>query len=152
MKTLALLLSMPLLLPAYAEPHRIATLQFLSGCWEGDAGPQGQLEEIFTTPSQNMILGLARVNVQGQTVWHELSRISQEQDKLTYTGHVDGESTVTLTSTMIAANSVTFENASLDFPKLIQYAWVEPHLKIVVSGEENGKPSKLEFKLSRCAK
>lgn len=102
--------------PAHAQPPALAELAFLAGCWSGDG-----LEEHYTTPTTNVILGLSRYVQGGATRQFEFSRITRTDAAVTLTPQPDGGAGTPFRLTAHTDSSVTFENPAHDFPQRIRY-------------------------------
>lgn len=104
----------------------LADLAFMAGCWRGDFAGGAALEEVYTTPSENLILGLSRFLRGGRAVQFEFSRITADSTGITllpFPGGEPSEHAFRLTS--LQAASATFEAPEHDFPKRIRYARAE---------------------------
>lgn len=98
-------------------------LGFMAGCWRGDFGSGAALEEVFTAPSANLILGLSRYLRGGRAVQYEFSRITADSAGialLPYPGGKPSEHAFRLTA--LEGGRATFEAPEHDFPKRIRYA------------------------------
>jgi hypothetical protein len=57
----------------------LARLDFMTGCWEGTFQAErgsGTIEEHYTSPSDNLVLGTTRYILEGRTVMWEFSKIA----------------------------------------------------------------------------
>jgi hypothetical protein len=100
-------------------------LAFLSGCWEGRFGKDGSgtMEEIYTSPSENLMLGTTRYLKEGKAVDYEFTRIEKTEDGVFMTPYPGGrasEHSFRLTS--VEGGRAVFEAPEHDFPKRIIYA------------------------------
>lgn len=109
-----------------AQPAAAPTLDdlaFMAGCWRGDSGGGAVLEEYYTTPSANLILGVSRYLRDGRAVQYELSRITADSTGIVLLPSPGGEpSEHAFRLTAWSAASATFEAPEHDFPKRIRYA------------------------------
>jgi hypothetical protein len=102
--------------------HTLDDLAFMAGCWRGEFANGAALEEIYTAPSANLILGLSRFFRGDQVVQHEFSRITADSTGialLPFPGGVPSEHAFRLTA--LTPGSATFEAPEHDFPKRIHY-------------------------------
>ncbi len=113
------------LVPLQSAPHpTLADLGFLSGCWEGpfnSRGRAGVIEEHYTAPSQNLILGTTRYLVDERAVQFEFTLIRQDSlgvDLIPYPG---GERSDPFRLTSVSDGKAIFENPEHDDPKRIIY-------------------------------
>lgn len=102
-----------------------ATLQdlaFMAGCWRGEFGNGGVLEEFYSGPSDNLIVGTSRFLRGGSAVQFEFSRITRDSTGITllpFPGGRASEHAFRLTA--IAPGRAMFEAPDHDFPKRIRY-------------------------------
>lgn len=119
----ALFLLSPRAGTAQAPPGpTLADLAFLAGCWRGELAGGGELEEFYTSPSDNLILGISRYLRGGRAVQFEFTRIAVDSTGialLPYPGGRPSEHRFRLTA--VEPGRVTFEAPEHDFPKRIRY-------------------------------
>src|SRR5688572_5369243 len=65
--------------PARGRP-KLADLGFMAGCWRGASGDGGTIEEYYTPPTENLILGLSRYLRQGRVTSFEFTTIAARGD------------------------------------------------------------------------
>jgi len=102
--------------------HTLDDLTFMAGCWRGEFADGAELEEFYTTPSANLVLGLSRFLRGDRVVQHEFSRITADSTGialLPFPGGVRSEHAFRLTA--LTPGSATFEAPEHDFPKRIRY-------------------------------
>jgi hypothetical protein len=66
-------------------PRSLESLRFMSGCWRGPAGGGAMLEEYYTVPSANLMLGVSRYVREGKVTDYEFTSIEQREDDLVLT-------------------------------------------------------------------
>jgi hypothetical protein len=100
-------------------------LAFLAGCWEGpfmQDSVEGTMEEHYTTPSENFMLGTTRYMIAGRTVDYELAVIARGEDGRvvlgTYPGGIMG---MPFTLVQVVDGTAIFENPDNEFPKRVIY-------------------------------
>ena len=101
----------------------LSDLAFMAGCWRGDFANGAALEEFYTQPSDNLILGLSRFMRGKRAVQHEFSRITSDSSGITllpFPGGKPSEHAFRLTS--IESGRALFEAPEHDFPKRIRYS------------------------------
>ena len=106
-------------------PAELADLGFMAGCWEGtfqgERGP-GTIEEHYTTPSENLMLGTTRYILNGRTVMFEFSKLEAANGQIVLTPYPRGEpSEHGFRLTRVTEGDATFEAPEHDFPKRIRY-------------------------------
>lgn len=106
-----------------ASTAKLTDLAFMAGCWRGDFANGAALEEFYTRPSDNLILGLSRFMRGNRAVQHEFSRITTDSSGITllpFPGGKPSEHAFRLTS--IESGRALFEAPEHDFPKRIRYS------------------------------
>lgn len=100
-------------------------LAFLAGCWEGpfmQDSVEGTMEEHYTTPTENFILGTTRYIIDGRTIEYELAVIGRDETGrvalVTYPGGAMG---MPFMLTGVVDGTAIFENPGNRFPKRIIY-------------------------------
>lgn len=103
-------------------PTTLDDLAFLAGCWRGDFANGGSLEEFYSSPSANLIVGTSRFLRGDRAVQFEFSRITSDSSGITllpFPGGRPSEHTFRLTA--VDVGSALFEAPEHDFPKRIRY-------------------------------
>lgn len=111
-----------------ATPVRAQSLDnlaFMAGCWEGEYasgdGP-GVIEEHYTSPSANLMLGTTRYLADGEATFFELTRIERTADGVVLTPYPGGaQSEHGFRLVRAGGGEATFEAPEHDFPKRILY-------------------------------
>ncbi len=100
-------------------------LAFLAGCWEGSFARdtlEGTMEEHYTTPSENFILGTTRYIINDITVDYELAVIRRDPSgRVALIPYPSGAMGTPFLLSMVADQTAIFENPGNDFPKRIIY-------------------------------
>jgi hypothetical protein len=114
-----------LALPAAASsptpPGPLEPLRFLAGCWQGTAGRGKVIEEHYTRPSANLILGMTRYTREGVATGYEFSTIAWEDSTIVLTPHPSGQKPVPFRLIKLDRSSAVWENPAHDFPTRIAY-------------------------------
>lgn len=110
--------------PRPTAPHRatLSDLAFMTGCWRGASGPGTTIEEYYTPPSDNLMLGVSRY-VKGSTVVdYEFSIIRAQGDSdLVLTPHPKGQAAADFHMSSLKSGAVEWSNPKHDFPQRITY-------------------------------
>jgi hypothetical protein len=115
---------LPLSAASQAEPPvkaTLAQLSWLAGVWTGSAGP-ARFEERWTPAGGGAMLAVSRTITGDRMVAFEFLRIVEREGTLIYIAQPNGRPPTEFRLSTIAANTVSFENPSHDFPKLIVYS------------------------------
>ena len=103
------------------EIPQLSRLAFMTGCWNGEAGTGTIIEEHYTTPTENVMLGTTRYVSGGRTVSFELTTIRRDSTGVYLTPYPNGEVSDVFRLTRIDNRTAVFENPEHDFPKRITY-------------------------------
>src|SRR2546428_7415794 len=57
----------------------LSKLKFMAGCWQGPLDQDTQVEEIWTTPSENLLVATTRILKKGRAIEFEFTRIRSEE-------------------------------------------------------------------------
>jgi hypothetical protein len=106
---------------APAARGAIAQLAWLAGTWSGGDGPVS-FEERWTPPAGGAMLAVSRTLKGDRMVAFEFLRIVERDGGLIYIAQPNGRPPTEFTLTAMTADSVTFENPTHDFPKMIRYS------------------------------
>lgn len=106
----------------------LADLSFMRGCWEGSFESRrgtGTIEEYYTRPSANIILGTTRYIVDGRTVQFEFSLIAADSLGILLRPYPGGNASPDdFRLTSLDGGRAVFESPEHDYPKRIIY-WTE---------------------------
>ncbi len=145
--SLAVLLATALSVPLSAQtPPSLADLAFMSGCWEGGFGGGGIIEERYTPPSENVMLGTTRYLRGARAVQFELTAIRIDAEgAVTLRPYPGGEASphaFRLTSVDRSDTpSAVFEAPDNDFPKRIVYRRDPADPATLIARIDNGEGS-----------
>ncbi len=129
-----------------AAQHSMSAVAFMTGCWEGPFGSgerQGVIEERYTTPSANVLLGTTRYLRDGRAVQFEFTLLEVADGVLVMTPYPRGaRSEHSFALTEVAGQRAVFEAPEHDFPKRIIYdGSVEGALTASIDGGEGSTES-----------
>lgn len=134
--------------PALAQTPALENLGFMTGCWQSTPDERGTvLEENYTTPSTNLILGMSRYLRGGSAVMFEFSRIMRSDTAVVLTPHPRGVASVGFRLARLAGDTASFENPAHDFPQRIIYRRDGDGL---VARVENMGGEGQEWRMTRC--
>jgi hypothetical protein len=103
-------------LAAQAKP-----LAFLAGCWQGSFRGGGVIEEHYTTPSADLVLGTTRYLRDGRAIDFELTLIRITDSGTVLTPYPKGTASVSFRQKELGEAHVVWENLAHDFPKRVIY-------------------------------
>ena len=107
--------------PSRAAPPTLADLAFMAGCWRGPSGDGGTIEEYYTAPADNLILGVSRYTKGHRVTDYEFSTIAREGREIVLTPRPSGQEPAPFRLTRLDSTGAVWENPSHDFPTLIAY-------------------------------
>ena len=124
-------------------------LTWLAGKWTGTQDGL-EMEEIWTPPKGNTMLGVHRDVKGGRTVSYEFLRIEAKADAITYWSSPGGRPPTPFRMIELRDKRVVFENAEHDFPQRIIY-WLDSKgsLHAKIEGKLRGKPAAEEWSWRR---
>jgi hypothetical protein len=130
----------------------VEQLGWLAGCWEGTLSSGATYEEMWLAPRAGMLVGVARMTRGDRALSFEFMRIGVDDGALVYAAQPGGREATVFRATLVAADSVVFENPAHDFPQRIRYRHDEPDgLVATIDGERGGERRAMEFALRRVA-
>lgn len=120
---------------------------FLSGCWEQRTEAGRWTEECWTDTRGGLMIGSGR-DGNGDKVGHwEWMRIERGADgALTFYGSPKGATPIGFQATEADGNSITFVNASHDYPQRVRYVVTATGLDAEVSLADGSKPNKWSYR------
>jgi Domain of unknown function (DUF6265) len=118
---LPLLLGAPAPAPSPDVSPTLADLAFMAGCWRGPSGEGTTIEEYYTAPADNLILGVSRYTKGAWVTDYEFSTIAREGAEIVLTPRPSGQEPAPFRLTRLDSTGAVWENPSHDFPTLISY-------------------------------
>jgi hypothetical protein len=164
MRTLVPALLVALLASSAAPANRapsslrptLADLGFMAGCWRG-AGEGGTvINEYYTPPSENLILGVSRYTKGGRVTSYEFATIAAQGDSdLVLTPRPVGQSPADFSLTRLQPGMAVWSNPKHDFPQVISYRKLgDDSLAARIEGPGPSGPQSSEWKMGKvlCGK
>jgi hypothetical protein len=99
----------------------LAMLEFMSGCWRGPAGQGGTIEEYYTRPSANVMLGVTRYLRGDRVTGFEFTSFVREDTAIVVTPRPEGQEPAQFRMTRLDQKNAVWENPRHDYPQLISY-------------------------------
>jgi hypothetical protein len=141
---------------ATSSPHpaagsRVSDLAFMAGCWRGVTRSGTTIEEFYTAPSANLIVGVTRYVRDGRAVDFEFTRIDQTDSGAVITPHPKGVRSVSFAPKVLESNRVVWENPAHDFPQRIVYTRVAADTLVArIEGKTPRGERSLEWRMTRA--
>jgi hypothetical protein len=135
---------------ASAAGSRVSDLAFMGGCWRGVTRSGTTIEEFYTAPTANQMLGVTRYVRDGRVVDFEFTRIDQTDSGAVLTPHPKAVRSVSFAPRVIESDRAVWENAAHDFPQRILY-WrtSEDTLVARIEGKTPQGARSLEWRMAR---
>jgi hypothetical protein len=135
-----------------AEAATLPMPAFLSGCWEQRAETGQWTEECWTDTRGGVMIGSGRAG-KGDAVGHwEWMRIERSTDgAVTFYGSPKGAPAVGFKAREADGKSITFVNASHDFPQRVRYVTTDTGLDAEISLADGSKPERWSYKRTASA-
>ena len=127
----------------------IDSLSWMAGTWTGADG-EAEMEEHWTQPKGDSLIGMHRDVAGGRTVSFEFLRIEASGGAITYWASPMGRPATPFKLVESGGKRAVFENAEKDFPHRILY-WIgdDGLLHARTEGSKNGKPLSEEWAWKR---
>lgn len=106
---------------ATRPPGALSTLGFMAGCWRGTMPGGAVIEEYYTAPSANVMLGVTRYLRGDRVTAFEFTSIVRNDSAIVVTPRPEGQRPAPFRVTRLAKDSAVWENPEHDFPRLIAY-------------------------------
>jgi len=137
---------------ATAQAPDLNQLSWMAGAWSGTQ-ERTQMEEHWTAPLANSMLGMHRDVTADKTVSFEFLRIEKRPGGIVYVAQPRGNPPTDFAMVEMSGQRVVFENKAHDFPQRIIY-WSEPNkpdvLNARVEGTQNGRSRSIEWSWRRA--
>jgi hypothetical protein len=129
----------------------VSDLGFMAGCWRGLTRSGTTIEEFYTPPSSNLVLGTTRYVRDGRVVDFEFTRIDQTDSGAVITPHPKGVRSVSFAPKVVERNRAVWENPTHDFPQRILYTRVADDTLVArIEGRTPSGDRALEWRMVRA--
>jgi hypothetical protein len=137
--------------PPSAVHSRVSDLGFMAGCWRGVTGSGTTIEEFYTGPASNVIIGTTRYVREGRVVDFEFTRIDQTDSGAVITPHPKGVRSVSFAPRLVESNRAVWENPTHDFPQRILYTRVGADTLVArIEGRTPSGDRALEWRMTKA--
>lgn len=135
---------------ASAQEKDLSTFSWLAGAWDSRDGAR-TVEEIWTSPTANSMIGMSRTIADGKTIEFEFLRIEKRDGELFYVPQPNGRPPIAFRLTSSDGRKFVFENTSgEDRVNRIEYRRDgDDGVVARVEGTRDGKPFALEYRYRR---
>lgn len=137
---------------AVSEAQTLQGLGWLEGRWRGTTSDGETFEALYSSPEGGVILSVNKCFAGDRLLFTELERFEARDGRVVMTPFPGGQRACTfdLVEHDPTARRVVFANPANDFPERIVYERPsDAALRIVVSGQQGGRPVTLVLDLRR---
>ena len=128
----------------------LSKLKFMAGCWQGPLDQDTQVEEIWSTPSENLLVATTRILQKGRAIEFEFTRIEATDSGLVFAASSNGKPFDEYVMKTLVDEYVAFENPRKTFPQRIIYRLASDGA-LIPRNEGEGQPSiELRMKKTKC--
>lgn len=137
---------------ALATEQGVEQVSWLAGCWQGQFGEPGTVEQ-WLSPAGGTMLGVSRTVRQGRTVEFEFMQLRLLPDGvLAFIAQPSGRPPTAFRAVSLSGSEAVFENPEHDFPQRIRYLRPDAsRLWASIEGGRGGALRKLEFSFARVS-
>ncbi len=128
----------------------LTALAWLAGDWEM-ATPGGVVEEHWTSPSANLLVGMSRTVRDGRTTAFEFIRVERRAEGVFYVAQPGGRPPTDFRLSSASAAELVFEGDGRDRVRRIVYRKEGDGLVATVEGEQQGTAFRQEYRYARRA-
>lgn len=96
-------------------------LKFMAGCWQGRLDEDTVVEEIWSNPTENLLISTTRYIQRNRATSFEMSRILATDSTVTFSASSEGRPFDEYTMTQLVDEFVLFENPKKSSPQKISY-------------------------------
>ena len=118
--SLASMVALSLAAAALPESNPLASVAWLTGCWEASR-PNATIEEHWLAPRGGVMLEVGRTVRNDSLAEYEMVVLRARGGRLVYESHPSGQPSAEFTSTAASDSEVVFENPAHDFPRRVGY-------------------------------
>ena len=135
---------------AEAKPSvDFSKLKFMEGCWAGHLDKDRDVEELWSTTSENLLLSFTRYLTKGKATGYEFSRIQATDSGVVFAAASDGKPEDVYKLSRVVAEYVLFENPKKTFPQRIMYRLASDGA-LIPRNEGEGPSVEVRFHRVKC--
>ena len=99
----------------------LSAISFMSGCWTGPSPNGATIEEHYTSPSENLLIGMTRYVRNGRVVDFEFTTVERTDSTFVMTPRPKGVKSDSFPLKEVSDGRAMWENLKHDFPQRIIY-------------------------------
>jgi hypothetical protein len=124
--------------------------KFMEGCWRAQTGKDEAVEEIWTSPSENLLLATTRYLTKNRATGYEFTRIQWVDSVVVFAASSDGKPEEVYPLKTLASEYVLFENpGKKGFPTRIIYRMASDGA-LIPRNEGDGPSIEIRFQRVKC--
>jgi hypothetical protein len=104
-----------------AAPPPLSTIAFMTGCWRGPSSTGATIEEQYSEPTDNLVIGMTRYVRGGRVVDFEFTTIERTDSTFVMTPRPKGVKSDPFALKEVTDDRAVWENPKHDFPQRIIY-------------------------------
>jgi hypothetical protein len=136
-----------LVMLAEAATATLPMPSFLAGCWEQRREEERWTEECWTTARGQMMIGSGRAGSGDKVGNWEWMRIERAGDgSITFYASPNGKAVVPFKASAADSKSITFVNATHDFPQRVRYQRTNAGVDAEISLADGSKPVRWSYR------
>ena len=127
--------------PDFAPAQSFSKLGFMAGCWTGLLTKDKVVEEIWTSPAENLMQASTRTLEKKRATSWEFTTIEKADSTLLFISTVREEPADTFRLKFLVDEAATWERGGTEFPNRIMYRRASDGALIVRLESDIGQPS-----------
>ena len=137
--------------PAPAPP--LSAIAFMTGCWTGPSSNGATIEERYSEPSDNLMIGMSRYVRAGRVIDFEFTTLERTDSSFVMTPRPKGVKSDSFPLKEVAEGRAVWENLKHDFPQRIIYrVGTDGSLIARIEGRTPSGERHMEWTMHRCAR
>jgi hypothetical protein len=139
--------------PVAAPPPPLSTIAFMTGCWTGPSSNGATIEERYSEPSDNLMIGMSRYVRAGRVIDFEFTTLERTDSSFVMTPRPKGVKSDSFPLKEVAEGRAVWENLKHDVPQRIIYrAGSDGSLIARIEGTTPSGERHMEWTMHRCAR
>ncbi|MEO8450817.1 MAG: DUF6265 family protein [Gemmatimonadota bacterium] len=131
-------------------PVDLGKLKWMAGCWRGEVEKDTYVEEIWTTPTENLLQAITRVVKKDVATEYEFTRIYVNDTTAVFSASSDGKPFDEYSMKTLVDGYVAFENMKKTFPQKIIYRLTSDGYLIPRNEGEGQTSFEVRMKKMKC--
>lgn len=124
-------------------------LKWMAGCWHVELGKDQTAEEIWSTPVENLMIGVTRYFRKDRATSYDFNRIEATDTSVVFGIRNEGKPESVYTLKTIVDEYVVFENEKKEFPQRVIYRLASDG-SLIPRNEGDAPSSEVRMKRVKC--